>query len=316
MGLFDRFKPKWKHSDPNVRMEAIKELGYDFETYSEIIKNDDDPKVIIKAIERCHEFYNPEYRDNQKLYNNLIEDINDESILLDIVYSRCYKEWEYIPCLAVKKINNESILLDIVNDNKLDTHIRRAATNKISNESLLVNIAKSDYDWYVRDGAINKIDDESVLADIVKNDKDETVRKHTIKKINNKEILLNIAINDDDEYVRKAAINKIDDESFLLDIFKKDSNWTVRKTIISKLKESDLFSEISNAQNYMDLCDESWRTREKAVEKCVDINALKHISELDPYSYPTEYDKSMDVYVSFKAPVREAAKKRLRELGY
>ena len=78
-------------------------------------------------------------------------------------------------------------------------------------------------------------------------------------------------------------MNKINDESFLIDVAKHDSYYGLRIA---------------------------------AVKKISDEKALRYIAATDDNSFPTEYDKLMDVYTSFKYPVRDAAKARLKELGY
>lgn len=51
MSFFDRFKPKWRHSDPAVRLAAVRELT-DQRALSEVATNDGSDDVRLAAIER------------------------------------------------------------------------------------------------------------------------------------------------------------------------------------------------------------------------------------------------------------------------
>jgi len=71
---------------------------------------------------------------------------------------------------------NESVLLDIAKTDE-DSSVREAALRSISiyaisDESVLLDIAKTDEDSSVREAAVRGISDESVLLDIAKTDED------------------------------------------------------------------------------------------------------------------------------------------------
>ncbi len=53
MGLLDLFRPKWKHSRGDVRLEAVRELGEDeTSTLSEIARRDPDAKIREVALRK------------------------------------------------------------------------------------------------------------------------------------------------------------------------------------------------------------------------------------------------------------------------
>src|SRR5688572_7162173 len=53
MGLFDLFRPKWKHSDVDVRTEAVRNLGADdHETLVRVARDDQDARVRRIAVKR------------------------------------------------------------------------------------------------------------------------------------------------------------------------------------------------------------------------------------------------------------------------
>lgn len=55
MGLIDIFKPKWKHKDSDVRLEAVQELD-DQKILVKIAKNDSDKYVRGVAVRKINEF--------------------------------------------------------------------------------------------------------------------------------------------------------------------------------------------------------------------------------------------------------------------
>ncbi len=57
MGVFDFFKkPKWKHSNSQVRLAAIGDMGADdLETLFEIIRHDSDQQVRLAALTKVND---------------------------------------------------------------------------------------------------------------------------------------------------------------------------------------------------------------------------------------------------------------------
>ena len=53
MALGDLLRPKWKHSNPEVRLEAVAELtDQDGDKLTEIATTDEDPKIRLAAVAR------------------------------------------------------------------------------------------------------------------------------------------------------------------------------------------------------------------------------------------------------------------------
>src|SRR5262245_48281120 len=56
MGLLDLFRPRWKHSDPSVRAEAIKDLSPeapgDLSRLAQVARHDSDPRVRRIAMKK------------------------------------------------------------------------------------------------------------------------------------------------------------------------------------------------------------------------------------------------------------------------
>ena len=53
MSLLDRFRPKWQHSDTDVRAAAVRKLGKeDFDLLSAVAQSDEDPRVRRIAVKK------------------------------------------------------------------------------------------------------------------------------------------------------------------------------------------------------------------------------------------------------------------------
>jgi hypothetical protein len=137
--ISDWFRPKWKHSDPAVRLAAVERLA-DQPTLADIAKNDKDSKVRKAAMARVTEQYD-------------LADVAQNS--LD---SKVRKA-------AVERLEDQLVLAEIAKNDK-DSEVRRAAVARVTDERLLADIAKSGLDSEVRKAAVARVTDERLLADI------------------------------------------------------------------------------------------------------------------------------------------------------
>ncbi len=115
MGVLDAFRPKWKHSDPDVRIAAADEI--------------DDPTILRgMVIEDAHWFVRHRVFDilrekypDQEMYADLARNSNDEEIRRK----------------AVKKLQDTSIL-EAVAENDKYRYVRDAAEHRL--EELRTNL--------------------------------------------------------------------------------------------------------------------------------------------------------------------------------
>lgn len=74
MGILDALRPKWKHSDPDVRLEAIQQI--------------DDPLLLLEIAARDGEWFVRHgafdalraMKPEQKLFNDLVRTAKDEEV--------------------------------------------------------------------------------------------------------------------------------------------------------------------------------------------------------------------------------------------
>jgi hypothetical protein len=115
MGVFDVFRPKWKHSDPDVRVAAANEIG-DENILIEIAAKD--PEWFV----RHHAFDVLRSRNRgQHVYARLAKDAGDEEVRRK----------------AIKKLTDQAVLQEVASGDKY-RYIRDAAEHRL--EELRENV--------------------------------------------------------------------------------------------------------------------------------------------------------------------------------
>ncbi len=109
MGLFDVFRPKWKNSNPDVRIAAARETG-DIEILRKLATSDSDWFVR----------------------HRVFDEIRDRNLGSDGVYGDLAKNSvdEEIRRKAVKKLKDEALLADIAKNEKF-RYVRDAAEHRL-----------------------------------------------------------------------------------------------------------------------------------------------------------------------------------------
>jgi len=162
---------------------------------------------------------------------------------------------EKVRMKAVEKLTDRDTLLNIAKKDKVAT-IREIAINVlieqevINQEELVLFVEDFDY-WETCEYAINKLTDQELLINIAKTDSDYSMRELAIKRITDNEALLEIAKTDSDYSMRELAINEITDQSIetqeALSIIAMQDDWdTVRITAAKKINDQDLLENIAN----------------------------------------------------------------------
>lgn len=160
--------------------------------------------------------------------------IDNDKILYGIVL---YHSKLQIRRQAIEKIRDQSILFNIAKsvDNP---KIAEITTKNIINEDFfLADIVKNQYDDKVRFAAVRNIKDDSLLVDIVMNNPNVHVRSEAIRNISDESVLVDVAINDPNKDVRYVAVQKIKSEKILRDIVKHSSDDNISKIVEGKLNQ-------------------------------------------------------------------------------
>lgn len=274
MGLFDLFKPKWKHSNPEIRKTAVDELT-DQTALMEVVKNEEDQEIRKSAARKLTDqavLTGLAKNENQdvSVRRIAINKLTDQSVLAYLVKNSKFiyvqteaefrlaevyvtelpdqaslmnaaenHENRMIRAEAVKKIKNHAHLVKIVKNTSEDCSVRCAAVDKLTDldHSFLESLAANDKCSSVRESAVRKLTDQVILAGLAQNDHDWTVRAAATRKLSDQTILECVVGDDTDTYVRIEAIKKILNKVLLLQVLNNDRDPQVRQAAEYRLSE-------------------------------------------------------------------------------
>jgi hypothetical protein len=208
MGLVDLFRPKWKHSDAEVRATAVRELGADeADVIITIAKSDSDAGVRRIAIKK----------------------LDDPGVLGEIAVSD--------PDESLRQIAEEkasSILLSTACG--ADQAAATEALDKINDQRALADVAKQASQKDLRAAAAGRLTDQKALADVARNAKELSIRLEALRQITDVPVLRSIALNDERKEIALAALGGIEEREALEAIAHKGKNKAVRGQARKKLQ--------------------------------------------------------------------------------
>ncbi|MCL2070982.1 MAG: hypothetical protein FWH07_01975 [Oscillospiraceae bacterium] len=152
--------------NPTVRSAAIEKLT-DQSALTEIVKKEKDKGILLLVVGR----------------------LTDQNTLVYVTQN--YDDWK-IRYKAALKLNDkalaQAVYADIVKDEDLGDGKRMKIVEQLSDQNALAYVAKlpsafSKKVWAMRELALGKITEPSILADIAKNATEETVREAARKKL-------------------------------------------------------------------------------------------------------------------------------------
>lgn len=243
-------------------IRALKDQTLLEEILEEIIKANDDCSLISTVV--C----NPNFA-NQELLENIIVTTKDWCTCMFAIQNPNFRDQKLLAEIA---LNIEFF------------PIRKAAIAKITDQSILIEIAKNADENTLFDVVYNpNFTDQALLSEIVKTKKDYSLRSSAIKKIIDQKILADIAINIDHKnladiasnnvefIIRQAAIAKITDHAILIEIAKKANENTLYDVVNNpNFTDQTLLSEIVKTK-------ENYSLRLIAIKKVNDYKLLIEI---------------------------------------
>ena len=183
MDLLKFKKPKWKHSDPNVRLAAVQEIDADdTETLSSLVLNDDDKSVRLAALARIVDLESLE---------KIAQQIRDADI------GRIVND----------KVNQ--LLFDSVLTTSEDPAVQKEALGKIDDIEMLARLAVEAAGPDIRLLAVSRIDDEKVLCQILEHECGKEPALAAFEKISSHSSLQYIAEKGASKKIRNLAAQKI-----------------------------------------------------------------------------------------------------------
>ena len=180
MAISNLFNPKWKHSDPAVRISAVKQSA-DSDLIALIAREDTDKDVRLAAIKQLDDISSLEkaLENERDEYNiNYIKKSLNKLYSDKVLSSSNLSDSE----LYVGKITEEEVLCKLVSSVD-DYDTASLICSKISTESLLAKIAKNSKNKKLCCDLIYRITDISLLEILSKSAVLSSVKKEASKKI-------------------------------------------------------------------------------------------------------------------------------------
>ena len=184
---------------------------------------------------------------------------------------------------AVEKLTDQSILAQIARTDS-SPRVRAVAAGKLTGQELLAKIAKTDPSWRVCFEAVQKVTGQTQLADIARTATDSDIRGRAVKRLNDETLLAAIAKTDNIWAVRRAASARLADleslvtvtgQTQLADIARTAADQDTRERAVKSLTDQALLAAIAKTAQDPNLrCD--------ALRKLTDRNAVAEIRKLDP----------------------------------
>lgn len=209
MGFSDLFKPKWKHSNPDVRAEAVRTLSDDDAALlATIARSDADARVRRLAVKR----------------------IVDADVLSDVA--------AHDPDESLRKVAIEKAEELLVGAAGAGDRPALEALARMNHPRLLVAVALESPDADVRALAVQHIldvADDKALAEIMRKSSDVALRRTIVAWISDAAALRDIAIGDGNKEIALAAVARLDDRAALDRVAHKAQSKAVRQAAREKL---------------------------------------------------------------------------------
>ncbi|MFP4346946.1 MAG: DUF349 domain-containing protein [Desulfococcaceae bacterium] len=182
MAIFDFIKPKWKHSDPRVRQQAVREMEPDAtERLQKIAITDLDMRVRVEAVQKItDEHLLTDFAASTgdspviEAARNQLNALYQES-LFRVTDSNTRKQ-------ILKKLEDEEILTLIAEEID-DPDIRMAAADKVRAPERLCRIAESHCGLKTGLSIVARLDDPEHLKRVARNATNKKVRKQAEEKL-------------------------------------------------------------------------------------------------------------------------------------
>ncbi len=208
MGFLDLFRPRWKHSDPAIRIEAVKSLTpEDVVELGHVVRRDKDARVRRLALKKISD---------PALLEEVAEHDPDESLRRDaadkrselLLASALSDEDESASLDAVSHLSPPRVLIDVICRAAFPA-VQQAALERLRDGKLLADVVRKCKDAKLRKEALAAIDDESVLADLACSDGPKELLLEALGRVKDPTQLHHVVSRAKLKIVRQAAEQKL-----------------------------------------------------------------------------------------------------------
>jgi hypothetical protein len=208
MGLFDLFRPKWKHSDPQIRIEAVRQMTDEQAVLlAEIARADPDAAVRRMALKRI---------DDPQLLGELSSSDPDEGLrraasekAAELLLGAAVGEDETRAMLALERIGEARAVAEVARRAAREG-VRRAAVAQLTDAKALAEVARRAEDAQIRRRAVEKLRDATTLREVALNDGVKEVALQAVARLEDPTALETVAHKAKIKAVRQAARARID----------------------------------------------------------------------------------------------------------
>ena len=213
MGLLDLFRPKWKHSRADVRLEAVRELGEDdLPTLREVALRDPEVKVRELALRR----------------------IPDAVALTELAREETVASLRELAGRRASELSVRSAI-----DSK-DAEVAKQAVGRITDGKLLVDVIRRAVTPEARSAALAKIDDPRALAEVVQKS-EGALRDLAFARIKEPKVLRELALSESTtKAIQLRCISALTDGDMLRAVAERAKTKSLRQTAKDRLHALDL----------------------------------------------------------------------------
>lgn len=207
MGLLDLFRPKWKHSDANVRAEAVREFSSedDWERLTQVARHDRDVRVRRIALKKL---------DDPALLWELAEKDADEALrkeaaqrASDLLVSQALAK-DDAAIDAVKLLRDGKSLVEVACKART-AEARQAAVHCLTEPKFLVEVVRKASDHAARAAAIDELRDEQILGDLLHGELTRDLTVRALAHVEDRALLSSIADKSKNKQARLLASEKL-----------------------------------------------------------------------------------------------------------
>ena len=197
MGFLDLFRPKWRHSDVEIRAEAVRDLD-DAALLARVLEGDEEPRIRRIALKK----------------------VND----LDLILRVAEKDADAGVREAAREKASARLLGDATGD---DEDAARAALERLT-EKDLAHVARTANAPEIRKAALAKLKDERLLAEVARRAEDGETRLSAANRVTEPKLLEDLARNESHKAIALAATERIIDPQVLAIIAKSAKSTVAR----------------------------------------------------------------------------------------